>query len=114
MKTFTFYFTLLTAFTIAASAQKGVTEHRMRGPYEFLENGKRVPRFFEIDGHSCTNLDGLKKAVIGLPPDSHLYWSPGCISYKFIELDPKPYITLEAFGLYCKEHRVKFDAYFGP
>ena len=34
--------------------------------------------------------------------------------YDFIELDPKPYMTVEAFRLYCKEHRVEFVAYFGP
>ena len=85
----------------------------MRGPYDFLEGGKRVPRYFEIDGQTYTTIEDLRRAATNLPAGSRLLWSPGCIPYDFVELGPQPYMTVAAFRLFCRQHRVEFVAHFG-
>ena len=85
----------------------------MRGPYEYLESGKRVPRYFEIDSRACTTMDELKQAVMRLPPNSVLKWTGGCSPYDEIELGQRPYMSLHEFQRFCAEHKVRFIWYFG-
>ncbi len=109
-------FKIIPFFFLVACAhteQTAVSEHRLRGPYEFRESGQRVPRFFEIDGRSSTTIEALKQAVVSLPPNSCLRWSPGCMPYETIELGPKPYMSLKDFRAFCRQHEVQFIWYFG-
>jgi hypothetical protein len=104
---------LLSPSVLVAGPRPAKSDHVLMGPYEYDESGKRFPVYFLLDGHRVRSIDELKFAVSELQPGSKVFLDGSCISYDFIELPPRPYMSLAAFRRFCRSHQITFDWYFG-
>lgn len=104
---------LVATAVICHSRPDATAQHTMLGPYDFEESGKRVPRFYEIDGTRYTSIEELKHAVTQLPPGSKLLLRGGCEPDDAVELGPRPYMSLSAFKRFCRSHQASFEWHYG-
>ena len=95
---------------VASGVAATPKDHIMLGPYEYEENGRKVPRFFLIDDVRCRTQAELKQAAANLPAGSYLVWSRSDASPpSVIELGFPP-MTIPGFENFCSHHHVHFSA----